>query len=362
MRILALVTDAFGGYGGIAQYNRDLLTALSMSSLIRDIVVIPRLVAGDLSGLPAKVEQLEPRIARSAYILSAMRVVQQRGPFDVIFSGHLYHCSLAALIGRLWKAPVWLQTHGVDAWEAPNLLVRHAAERAALITTVSRFTKHRLSAWANVEPERVRVLPNTFRPMFVPGDVDDICLARFGLTGRKIILTVARLAKADLYKGHRKLINVLPLVLRQHPDAVYVVVGDGNARAQLEALVVARGLGGAVRFLGRLGDADVLQLYRSSHVFAMPSTKEGFGIVFVEAAATGLPVIGGNCDGSADALADGVIGTMLDPDDTEGLAAAVNNALSGNTKSAPDAVLRFAFSNFAHHVDALVRTFPMDRP
>ena len=88
----------------------------------------------------------------------------------------------------------------------------------------------------------------------------------------------------------------------------------------------------------------------------MPSTREGFGIVFVEAAATGLPVIGGNRDGSADALADGVIGTMIDPEDDDALTAALLAALSGAAKADSAAVQRFAFDNFARHVDDLVRS------
>lgn len=356
MRILALVTDAFGGYGGIAQYNRDLLGALNQSDRVREIVVIPRLAQRDVGALPAKVRQLPPCASRLAYVAKSVAVVQTSGPFDVVFSGHLFHTPLAALIGRAMKIPVWLQTHGIDAWDCPTRLVRVGAERSALITTVSRHTKQRLLSWANVDPERVRVLPNTFRPIFSQGTADEDFLKQCDLRGRKIILTVARLAKADYYKGHGKIIEALPRVLSKHPDAVYVVVGDGDARPSLEDEVSRRGLSAHVRFLGRLSDESVLNLYRSARVFAMPSSKEGFGIVFVEAAATGLPVIGGNCDGSTDALADGAIGTMIDPDDADALATSISDALWRTTRMDVSAVQRFSFDKFSHHVDKLVRT------
>lgn len=352
---MALVTDAFGGYGGIAQYNRDLLTALAQSDRVREIVVLPRITGGAIDTLPAGVRQLEPRGWRSAYAAQAMRVAQQKEPFDIIFNGHLFHAPLAAAIGRLLRIPVWLQTHGIDAWEAPKRIVGASAERSALITTVSRHTKQKLLAWANVDPDRVRVLPNTFRPMFTPGDTDDALLKQFDLVGRLIILTVSRLAKADYYKGHRRVLEMLPKVLQHVPAATYVIVGEGDARAELEDDVMRRGLAPAVRLLGRLSDDQVLQLYRSAAVFAMPSTKEGFGIVFLEAAAAGLPVIGGDRDGSADALADGTIGMMIDPEDDEALTNALLNVLSGSMRVDTASVQRFAFENFARHVDDLVR-------
>lgn len=356
MRVLALVTDAFGGYGGIAQYNRDLLTALAQSECVSEIVVLPRIAGGAVDTLPAKVRQLEPRSWRSAYAAQAMGVAQQKEPFDIIFNGHLYHAPLAAVVGRLFRIPVWLQTHGIDAWEAPKRIVGAAVERSTLITTVSRHTKRKMLAWANVDPERVRVLPNTVRWMFTPGDKDDAFLKQLDLVGRPIILTVSRLAKADCYKGHRRMLQILPNVLQHVPTATYVIVGDGDARAELEEDVSRRGLAPAVRFLGRLSDDQVLHLYRSADVFAMPSTKEGFGIVFIEAAATGLPVIGGDRDGSADALADGVIGKMINPDDDEALTNALLVALSGSLKADAGHVQRFAFENFARHVDNLVQT------
>ena len=354
--MLALVTDAFGGYGGIAQYNRDLLSALALSNAVSEVVVLPRIAGPDLQGMPEKVRQLAPCSARLGYVARSIDVVRRDGPFDIVFSGHLYHTPLAAVVGRWLKAPMWLQTHGIDAWDCPARLVRAASERSELITTVSRYTKRRLLSWASIAPERVRVLPNTFRPMFAPGPKDRNLLARVGLANRKVILTVSRLSKSDQYKGHTLVIEALPQVLQQHPDACYVIVGDGDARPDLEAHVAARGLGASVHFLGRLSDADVLQLYRSSDVFVMPSNKEGFGIVFVEAAAAGLPVIGGNRDGSTDALADGAIGILITPGHTDELVRVLSDCLSSPTTPNPGAVHRFAFKNFAAHVDHLVRS------
>lgn len=357
VKLLALVTDAFGGHGGIAQYNRDFCQALALSPTVREIVVLPRLAPGDLGVLPSKLRQLKPSMGRLPYLMATTATVRRESPFDGIFCGHLFHAPLAAFLGRWTGAPVWLQTHGIDAWDCPGKLVRQSAEQSTLITAVSRYTKSRLQQWCNISPDRVRVLPNTVRQLFTPGAANDETLSEYGLTGRKIILTVSRIAKADYYKGHARLIAAMPRVLRSEPDACYVVVGDGDGRADLEQMAAGLNLTPAVKFLGRLSDERVLELYRSSHVFAMPSTKEGFGIVFVEAAASGLPVIAGNRDGSVDALADGHSGQLIDPLSADELSSALIDNLRHRRQPSAHAADRFSFDNFAAHVDHLVQHF-----
>jgi glycosyltransferase involved in cell wall biosynthesis len=140
------------------------------------------------------------------------------------------------------------------------------------------------------------------------------------------------------------------------PDAAYLVVGTGDDRPRLERLAGAAGVSDRVVFAGQVPDGDLADCLALADVFAMPSTGEGFGIAFLEAAASGLPVIGGSRDGSVDALAEGRIGRLVDPDAPSEIAAAVVDALTGRhpVPAAAGEVQRFAFARFAAHVDALV--------
>ena len=104
-----------------------------------------------------------------------------------------------------------------------------------------------------------------------------------------------------------------PPSLARVPDAAYLIVGSGDDQPRLERLAREAGVGDRVVFAGQVADAELADYFALADVFAMPSTGEGFGIVFLEAAASGLPVIGGNRDGSVDALADGRIGRLVDP-------------------------------------------------
>lgn len=356
MRVLALVTDAFGGYGGIAQYNRDLLAALSQLERVSEILVLPRFGTAQPCDLPPKVTQYHPIKSKARYALSAITAARTSAP-DVIFCGHLNTAPLAMAIKRIIRRPIWLQVHGVDAWAPPSRIRRNSTEKAALVTAVSRYTRSKVLSWASISPSRVRVLPNTVRRLFTPGPTDEAAIRRLGFAGTKIILTVARINKGDWNKGHSDVIRALPSILQRYPDSVYVVVGDGDGRQDLEQLAARHGVERSVRFVGRLEDVDILAMYRAAQVFLMPSRKEGFGIAFAEAAAAGLPVIAGNRDGSVDALADGVLGRLIDPESRDQIIAAIGDAFEGRLQSQPKEVQRFSFDNFSKHVDDLVRSY-----
>ena len=353
LKILALVTDAYGGYGGIAQYNRDLFGALELSERVDSVHVLPR--AGCAGAPSPKIASHAPRRSRSSYSVQALALTAG-ARFDLVFCGHLFHTPLAAMICRLTGARLWLQAHGVEVWARPGRLIRAAVARADLITAVSRYTRRRLLAWANIDPARMRVLANCVRPMFSPGRPDEALLQRYGLGSAKLILTVSRLETADAYKGHYRVLEALPTILRAEPAALFAIVGDGGGRAALEARVRALGLQRAVRFLGRVDDAELLALYRSADLFLMPSAKEGFGIVFLEAAACGLPVIAGRGDGSVDALVDGALGTLVNPNSSAEIAAAALAALRTPKPPDPEAIARFGFANFSAHVHAILGT------
>ena len=149
MKIIALVTDAFGASGGIAQYNRDFLTALAMQTDIDTIKVLPR--NGVPTQAPDNIEQLPSQQSTWLYaFISLWRAVKYKP--DLIFCGHLNFLPLAWLISKLVNVPIWLQLHGIDAWERPNDLTARLAEKVNLVTCVSRYTRRKFLSWSNIYP------------------------------------------------------------------------------------------------------------------------------------------------------------------------------------------------------------------
>lgn len=354
--ILALITDGFGGSGGIAQYNRDLIKALMLCPGMERIVVLPRLGEAAAAVLPAGVRQLKPRRNAAIYSLAAIKAALTLGPFDAVFCGHLHLAPLARFLASLLRAPLWLQLHGWEAWAVPRPIERQAAEGACLITTASRYTRTRFLAVCGVDPARVRVLPPTVAQSFSRGARSDELAARYGLRGKRVLLSVGRLDPAERRKGQDQVIRALPGIIAVFPDVVYLIVGGGGDTPRLEALARELDVADHVAFAGTVAADELPQLYRLADLFVMPSTQEGFGIVFLEAAASGLRVVGGNADGSADALADGAIGTLIDPTDTAALVRAVTAALSGGGVE-PAGVARFGFENFSRHVRDLTKQY-----
>ena len=108
-----------------------------------------------------------------------------------------------------------------------------------------------------------------------------------------------------------------------HPEIVYMVAGDGDDRPRLEQMARDLGVYEATRFVGAVPDNELSDLYRLADIFVMPSSGEGFGIVFLQALASGIPVIAGDGDGSRDPLRDGTAGTLVALDDRGGLVAAI---------------------------------------
>lgn len=359
MVILALLTDGYGTHGGIADYNSNLLRALSLSPTVGRVLVLPRYGhAAAAAAAPDKVYQFRAIAGKAAYGISAVRRATQ-ADFDVIFCGHLFTAPLAAMIARATGRPLWLQVHGIEAWAQPGSVVRLAANSARLVTAVSRHTRRRFLDWSGVDPAQVRVLPNTVSDDYSsrPREVDYLRI-RHKLRGRKVVLTVSRLSATERYKGHERVMEALPRISALYPEVSYLIVGDGNDRPRLQAQSAALGLTDRVVFTGHVSREELPDYFALADVFAMPSTGEGFGIVFLEAAAAGLPVIGGDRDGSLDALADGQIGKALDPDNVEQLSSAICQALEGGRSIQPRAVSRFAFDKFANHVDEILKNLP----
>jgi phosphatidylinositol alpha-1,6-mannosyltransferase len=350
--VLFLATDCFGGKGGIAQYNRDLAAALAASPRVSGVTVLPR--SGHTSGgLPAGVRQERAIAGRSGWSLRALALAGRVQP-GLVVCGHLNAAPVGAMAAAAARAPLWLQLHGCEAWNRRSAAWRIAVRRARLTTAVSRYTRQRFTEWTEVESNRVRVLPNTVgQETCDPADQGRI-LARHSLAGRTAIVTVGRLAASERYKGHDRIIAALPCVRARVPDVVYLIVGWGDDEARLRALAVEHGVSDRVVFTGAVSAEDLRACLALSKVFAMPSTGEGFGIAFLEAAVAGLPVIGGNRDGSVDALADGAIGRLVDPLDCEALTRALVDGLEGRISAAPERAQRFAVRNFANHVDALL--------
>jgi glycosyltransferase involved in cell wall biosynthesis len=200
------------------------------------------------------------------------------------------------------------------------------------IFAVSSWTRERVLALGGVDPERVMILPNTMdESRFSVGPKPRGLAERYGIsTEERVILSVARLDATERYKGYDRLVRALPRLNEECGPIRFVLVGEGEDKARVDALAKILGVERLVTLAGFVADEELADHYRLADVFALPSTCEGFGIVFLESMSCGTPVVAGNEDGSVDALDNGCLGMLVNPENIESITKGIGHILSGD--------------------------------
>ncbi|MDQ3432864.1 MAG: glycosyltransferase family 4 protein [Actinomycetota bacterium] len=279
-----------------------------------------------------------------------------------VLSGHIVTAPAAALIAAILHIPVVQYLYAREIGGRPRLAA-FAMRRADAVVAISAYT-HGLALANGAQPARVhRILPGVDLP-----PADTIQRAE-----RPTILTISRLS--ERYKGHDVILRAVPLIRSRVPDVEWVVVGDGPLRPGLERTVAGQGLQGNVRFVGAVSDSERDRWLRRAHVFTMPSrlpagglAGEGFGIVYLEAAAHGLPVVAGNVGGALDDVVHDQTGVLVDPTDHVALADAIADLLLNPSRAQALGVagarraLEFTWPTVARQVEDLVLGLLAGRP
>lgn len=361
LRIAALLTDAYGGIGGIAKFNRDLLAALNCMPEVSEVLALPRLIQREPEPRPERVHyDVRAAHGKASYVQRALRLSARR--VDLVICGHLNLLPLAWLTSRIRRCPLLLIVHGIEAWRPHhNPLVRALLPHVDAVAAVSRYTVERMRTWSGVAEECFHLLPNCVDlAAFTPRPRNVSLARRYNLQDRRVLLTVGRLDGRERYKGFDEVLEVLPRLVREEPGIVYVIVGDGDDRARLQAKAQALGVADRVVFAGYVSEAEKIDLYNLADVYVMPGQGEGFGIVYLEAMACGVPAIGSTLDGSRDALRDGRLGRLVDPRDPEQLLQAIRSALAA-PRGRPAGLEYFSDQSYRERVAALVRELTRPR-
>jgi phosphatidyl-myo-inositol dimannoside synthase len=301
-------------------------------------------------------DQDEPyRITREPFTFRGARSVANRWRWsrsiaqrsveaDVIHCGNIRPCGYSVLAARRrGRQPFLLHVNGGDLLRErakisesglKRWFVRRLLNQAAGIVANSAWTAE--TAWAlcealGVNPgERITAIdlgtdPAQFRPQNNHGRLRE----RLGWQQLFVAVTVARLVP---HKGHDVALRAIAAVVREHPTLRYLVVGDGPNEGALKRLATDLGIGDRVAFVGALPDADAAEAYATADVYLGLSRQEGldvegFGISFVEAAASGVPVIAGDSGGVRSAVRDGETGIIVGPNDADAVASALRRLL-----------------------------------
>jgi len=246
----------------------------------------------------------------------------------VVLNAHIVTSPAAALLRRARGVPVVQYLYGTEVAARPRLTA-FAVRSAAISIAISRHTE-RMALEVAGSAERLRRIP--------PG-VDLPAPQDRERGASPTVLTVARLTRRD--KGFDVMARAMPLVRARVPEAGWVIVGDGPLRGEIERLVSSNCVRDAARFVGEVSDDERDRWLRRASVFAMPSRLpaggkggEGFGIVYLEAGAHGLPVVAGDVGGALDAVIHDETGLLVDPTDHVAVADAICDLLLDPVRAA----------------------------
>ncbi len=349
MRHAFVFIEVFGCEGGIQTYIQDILGAYNqlasqsaelMSAdvfLLRDPEMDHALKDGALSYRYFKSDR--PMTERVRLTLALTTYLIRHRP-DHVFCGHINLATMVSQVCRALKIPYTILTYGKEVWyELPDR-EKKALVAANRVWTISRYSRDLASQANQVPAAQFDMLPCVVDGrVFTPGLAPESLIERYQLQDARVLTTVARLWPGDIYKGVDVTIRALPKILAAFPNVKYVVIGRGDDQPRLAQLAVDLGVAGQVVFAGFVPNEELIDHYRMADVYVMPS-KEGFGIVYLEAMACEVPVIAGDDDGSADPLQDGRVGWQVPYRNPDAVADACIEALSGQDRRCDGAWLR----------------------
>jgi len=354
---LLLVPEIFSTVGGIARMLQLYLKALcelgvennrgvrllALNDTALDSRDTRRYMAGNLS------DWFVCSGKKRRFVREALRMSRQ---CDQLVCGHVAQLPVAWAASRLNpRLRYYLVAHGIEVWRPFTLLEHIALRRATRIFCVSDFTRQELQKYCTIRAGRAVVLPNALDSTaftISPGTPLADC--------PPVILTVSRLTYADRYKGVEHLIAAMPAVRAAEPDAQLRIIGRGDDLPRLQGLARREGLlGTGVVFLGPLDDKALTNEMRACRLFALPSGREGFGIVYLEAMANGRPCLGARAGGVPEVITEDT-GVLVEFGNVPAIANACIAALRWEWQETTimEHARRFSYESFKQRLAALL--------
>jgi len=356
-RILALITDGYGSLGGISRFNRDLIEAICDYKATQSLTVFPRIIKEEIKeALPHKLTyHTTGTQGKIDFIVNIIKNIFIDNKYDLVICGHINLLPMAWIASKITKAPLALIIHGIDAWHpTQSSITNRLIKKVDKLICVSELTINRFCEWSSFPKEKTFILPNCVELSdFTPGNKSEMLLEKYNLHNKKILLTLGRLDSFERKKGFDEVLEILPSLLKTIPNLVYLIAGDGPDRKRLEEKSAMLDIKDQVIFTGFIDENQKAALYRLADAFVMPSQGEGFGIVLLEAMASGIPVMASKLDGSSEALRQGKLGILVNPNNLEDVKNGITETLN-RPKGIPDGLDYFSKQNFKARVHELI--------
>ncbi len=276
-------------------------------------------------------------------LLFGIKAIRTGVSSDIIILSHA-NLLLFGYIIKLIKPSVKLVlfAHGIEVWKPFSRLQSIWLNRCNTIICVSNFTKQKMVDIHVIDSNKCTVVNNCLDPFLQKPNnrsKNPVLLERYGLTMQnKIMLTLSRLSAHDRHKGYDKVIVALKELKNNFPNLIYLIAGkyEEAEKQWIDKLIKEYKLENRIILTGYVADDELAAHIELADLYVMPSIKEGFGIIFIESLYYGIPVIGGNKDGTKDALANGSFGQLIDPENQIEITDAIRNTILHKEKYIPN--------------------------
>jgi glycosyltransferase involved in cell wall biosynthesis len=269
--------------------------------------------------------------AKAKFVLDGMR--QARRNARIILAAHPNLALPAAFMEGVARGiSTIVMAHGVEVWKPLPPIVSRALQRAKIVLAPSRYTAGKLVELQGISQDKVRLLPWPLNPDFLSMASTHVTQAlppNFP-TG-PVVLTVGRWAANERYKGADDLLQAVSILRTSLPEIHLVAVGAGDDLPRLRGLAAHLEIEPHVRFFEGISREELAACYANAQVFALPSSGEGFGLVYLEAMAFAKPVVAASSGGATDVIADGKNGFLVPAHDVGALAKALGRLLSDDS-------------------------------
>ncbi|MES2455204.1 MAG: glycosyltransferase family 4 protein [Bacteroidota bacterium] len=363
-KILFLALNIFDSTGGIQKVCR------TIAKVVNDLPNRNNQVLSLFDNLPDSnyTTPVKFRGFNGKRLRFTMRSILAGRKTSTVIISHVHLVAISVLIKLLnTQSRIIMIAHGTEVWRSLPVWKKWFIRKYMTVWTVSDYTKNRLHNLHRIT-RNVKTIHNSLDPFFeIPSSFQKpgYLLKKYNLNpDQPVLLTICRQNKHEHDKGYNEVIKTIPRLLEDFPNLRYLLCGaiDDVEKGRIMRIVIKNKLQQYISLTGFIDQRELTDHYLLADSFILPSKKEGFGLVFIEAAACGCQIISGNADGSAEALLQGKLGTMVNPSNLEELYKSIHGTLLQkqtlkDKKNLQRLILQsFGFSSYQNKIKAALST------
>ena len=294
-----VVTDGYGGRGGIAQYNRHLIKAVSEIKNIQSVTVMQRKIFYNLESQPKKVRLIKNvENSKIKFIFRILSYLFKKKNYDAIFCCHIHLLPFAWILGKKFNCPIILTIFGEEAWNpTKHKIANFLSREISYLITIRHYTAKKFLNWSKTKINNFYYIPNCVDYKISKNNISNLKLIKkFKLKNKKIIISCGRMDIEDKNKGMDEIIEILNDLSKKINNVFYIIIGDGDDKRRLELKAKKLKVDHLILFLGNISEKKKKHIYSLGHVMAMPGSRRSFDrypyrFVNLEGLASGMHVL-----------------------------------------------------------------------